>query len=134
MVDGYLHMLEERHPGLKCMGSSFFVKLYNPGGQIRHMPRDTFNMGYASQHFNGLDITQYRLMLVPILVKKHWTLIVIDMEAQQIRYLNPQGGAESTYVTVIKRWLANRWGLHQNSSFSIDYWSCLLSISPSPRD
>ena len=127
VVDGYMHMLEERHSGLKCMGSSFFGKLYNPGGHIRHMPRDTFNMGYASHHFNRLDITQYRLVLVPILVKRHWCLIVIDMEAQQIRYLNPQGGEEPVYLTVIKRWLTIRWGSPQDSRLSFDKWRCLTT-------
>ena len=56
IVDGYLHTLQARYTGVKCMGSSFFTKLYNPGGTHQHMPRDTFNMGFASHHFNNVDI------------------------------------------------------------------------------
>jgi len=125
IVDSYLHTLETQHHGIKCMGSSFFSKLYNPGGTIRHMPRDTFNMGYASQHFNNLDITRYRLILVPVLAKRHWSLIVINMEQHEIRYLNPQGGDDPNYLIVIKRWLLHRWGAQQNMHVASDSWRCL---------
>jgi Ulp1 family protease len=125
IVDGYLHTLQERTPGLKCMGSSFFTKLFNPGGHIKHMPRDTFNMGYASHHFNKIDITQYRRIFIPVLVKRHWTLIIVDMDAKQIRYLNSHGGGGSTYLTVIKRWLVQCWGNQQTNDLNFDNWRCL---------
>ena len=127
IVDGYLHILQERYPGVKCMGSSFFSKLYNPGGTHQHMPRDTFNMGYASHHFNNVNIHQYKLILIPVLVKRHWTLIAVDMEAAQIRYLNPQGGGGATYLSIIKRWLAQRWHRSCDTEFPVDRWRCLTA-------
>ena len=137
IVDGYLHMLQERNPGIKCMGSSFFSKLYNPAGHIRHMPRDTFNMGYASQHFNAMDISRYRLILIPVLVKQHWTLIVVDLTAKHIRYLNSGDEGGSDYLTIIKRWLANRWTATAPNEFKVDEWRCLSShadITPQQAD
>jgi hypothetical protein len=115
------------------MGSSFFTKLYNPGGCHQHMPRDTFNMGFASHHFNNVDISQYKIILIPVLVKRHWTLIAVDMEAQQIRYLNSQGGGGATYLSIIKRWLANRWGRHYETEFPADQWRCITAQEYTPQ-
>jgi Ulp1 family protease len=101
------------------------------------MPRDTFNMGYASQHFNAVDISRYHLILIPVLVKQHWTLIVVDMTAKHIRYLNSGDEGGSDYLTIIKRWLANRWTATAPDAFKVDEWRCLSShaaITPQQAD
>ena len=85
IVDGYLRLLQNQAPtNIKCMGSSFFNRLYNPAGEIRHMPRNTFNPAYASQHFNRIDVFQYHHLIIPILVRRHWSLIVVDIMSKQL--------------------------------------------------
>ena len=111
IVNGYMRLLQGRATNryIKCMGSCFFTRLYNPAGMTKHLPSDTVNLEYVSEYTKGIDIFQYQLILIPVYVKSHWTLIAVDMIAEQIRYLDSQENDGTSYLVAVKRWLAKEW-------------------------
>ena len=73
-------------------------------------------MWLVSAYTRNIDIFQYQLILVPVIVKSHWTLIAVDMALNQIRYLDSQAGTGMQFLPAIKRWLAFEW--NKNSAYN----------------
>ena len=112
------------------MGSSFYRRLFNPSGGDKHQPSDTVNIRQVLAYTRGIDIFQYQLILVPVLVKSNWTLIAVDMALNQIRYLDSQAGTGMQFLPAIKRWLAHEWNrnpVYNNMEFPTEQWRLLPS-------
>ena len=141
-VDGYMSLLQGRSSArrVKCMGSSFFRRLFNPNGGDKHQPSDTVNMRLVSAYTRNIDIFQCQHILIPVIVKSHWTLIAVDMALNQIRYLDSQAGTGMQFLPAIKRWLAHEWNripAYNSTVFPTEQWRLLPStpaITPQQHD
>ena len=132
VIDGYMSLLQGRSTTrrVKCMGSSFFRRLFNPSGGDKHQPSDTVNMRQVAAYTRNIDIFQFQLILVPVLVKSHWTLVAVDMALNQIRYLDSQTGNGMQFLPAIKRWLAHVWNRNPDydcTEFPTEQWRLLPS-------
>jgi Ulp1 family protease len=134
VVDGYLRLLQGRSTNryIKCMSTNFFNRLYNPIGIDKNRPADTVNLASVSKDFTGVDLFQTQLIFIPVLVKSHWTLIVVDTVAEQIRYLDSQHGDGTAYLNAVKRWIAKLWNndkSNHNIPFPADGWRLVPSTA-----
>jgi len=61
VIDGYMSLLQGRSTSrrVKCMGSCFFRRLFNPGGGDRHNPSDTVDLRQVSAYTRDVDIYKY---------------------------------------------------------------------------
>ena len=105
VVDSYLRLVQNRMKSrhVKCMGTSFFKRLYNPGGCNNYQPSDMINLDYVAQYTRGIDIFQYHLIIIPLLIRKHWPLIAVDMRSEAIHYYDSEPGDGMQYLSAIKR-------------------------------
>ena len=131
-VDGYMSLLQGRSASrrVKSMGSSFFRRLFNPCGGDKHQLSDTVNMRLVSAYTRNIDIFQYQLILIPVIVKSHWTLIAVDTTMNQIRYFDSQAGTGMQFLPAIKRWLAHEWNrnsTYNTTAFPTEQWRLLPS-------
>ena len=57
----------------------------------------------------GIDIFQYKMIMLPIWIDKHWTSVAVDMITKKVRYLDTvyEGGGD--ILLKIKRWLRGQW-------------------------
>ena len=134
VVDSYLRLVQKRITSrhVKCMGTSFFKRLYNPGGGNRYQPSDTLNLDYVTQFTKGLDIFQYQLLLIPLLVRHHWSIIAVDMRADSIQYFDSGPGDGMQYLAIIKRWIAHEWksnSAYNTTEFPSHKWRMIPSDS-----
>jgi sentrin-specific protease 1 len=142
VIDGYMSLLQGRSTTrrVKCMGSCFFRRLFNPGGGDKHQPSDTVNLRLVSTYTRDVDIFQYHLILIPVLVKSHWTLIAVDTATAEIRYIDSQLGTGMQFLPAIKRWLAHEWNrnpAYNGTTFPSEQWRLLPSTpatSPQQQD
>ena len=132
IIDGYLRLLQSRSTNrlIKCMGSCFLKRLYNPGGEDKHRPSDTVDLAYVSSYTKGIDIFAFQTVLIPVLVKSHWSLIAVDLETKQIRYLDSQQESGVQYLAAVKRWVASEWDskvINEDIPFPADNWRVVPS-------
>jgi len=142
VVNAYCTMLQDKcmTRRVKIMGTSFFSRLYNPDGINKYQPSDTLNLKQVASYTRTLDIFQYQLILIPVLLKHHWTLIAVDTTAEQIRYYDSGPGDGLQYITAVKRWLAYEWNGNtatNSTQFPSDQWRLCPStaaITPQQED
>ena len=81
IMDGYGRLLQKRNTTRHCkvLSSNFFENLYTPTGKAKQSPRETLNLKKAAAYTTEINIFEYQLILIPVLVKEHWTLIAVDV-------------------------------------------------------
>ena len=90
IVDSYLSQLGKRSTRrkVKIMGADFMRRLYNPAGIDPARQANTIDFSNLRTSDKNCDIYNYDVVLIPMLVKSHWTLVMVDVEKEQIRYLD----------------------------------------------
>jgi len=127
IVDAYGRRLQASHTRRFCkfFPTSFFEKLVDPNGTINRQEKGVLNISRCKGYTTEINIFEYQLLLIPVMVDKHWTLVAADMNTRQVRYLDPAGAGGLAHLLAIRRWLASEWKRFYRSAFPA--WRSILS-------
>ena len=79
--------------------------------RLRQHTSDRRLSGYSqvARYTQGHDVFQYDTIFIPILLRSHWTGILINNRTSHIRYFDTarEGGGEQTLL--VRRWLRQEW-------------------------
>ncbi|XP_071422881.1 sentrin-specific protease 2 [Pithys albifrons albifrons] len=123
VINFYMNLLMERskregYPALHAFSTFFYPKLCSGGYRaVRRWTR-------------GVDLFRQDLILVPIHLRVHWTLLVIDVRKKTIRYFDSLGQKGDDICTTLLQYLQEESKAKRNLELSASEWT-LRSMSPS---
>ncbi|NXG07030.1 SENP2 protease, partial [Sakesphorus luctuosus] len=123
VINFYMNLLMERskregYPALHAFSTFFYPKLCSGGYRaVRRWTR-------------GVDLFRQDLILVPIHLRVHWTLLVIDVRKKTIKYFDSLGQKGDDICTTLLQYLQEESKAKRNLELSASEWT-LRSMSPS---
>ncbi|XP_022227448.1 sentrin-specific protease 1-like [Drosophila obscura] len=117
VINFYLAMIADRSqemgfPSVYAMSTFFSSKLLNGGG---------YNAVRRWTH--GMDIFAYELILIPVHLRVHWTLAVIDIPGQSIQYYDSLGGTHDQLLKALEVYLAKESRDKRKKKLDTTKWS-----------
>jgi Ulp1 family protease len=111
VVDAYGRIMQSRYTRRLCkvFPVSFFECLYNPMGSAPYRSKAQFDKDKARGYTSSVNIFEYQVLLIPVLLKDHWTLLTVDTKTRQVRFVDTDGDGGIAYMLAIRRWLAREW-------------------------
>jgi Ulp1 family protease len=111
VVNAYGRRLQASYTRRLCkfFPTSFFERLFNPNGTYKQQETAKVNIINCKGYTATINIFEYQLLLIPVFIDKHWTLISADMMTRQVRFIDPAGSGGLPYLLVIRRWMRAEW-------------------------
>ena len=76
----------------------------------------------------NVDLFAHNLVLIPIHLGLHWTLVVIDFDCNEIRYYDSMNGNNNECLNALRNFLKDEYA-HKNKKsglqLDLDAWSCV---------
>jgi len=111
VVNAFGRILHTRYTRRLCkfLPTSFFEGLYNPMGKAKYRTKAQLDLDKVKGFTADVNIFEYQILLIPVLVHNHWTLIYADTRLLQVGYLDSDGDGGLEYILAVRRWLAREW-------------------------
>ena len=78
------------------------------------------------------DIFSKDILLIPIHLGNHWTLVIVDLQLKQINYMNSLGHRNDVCLALVLRYLVEEARGRKLTHFDVEQWH-LSNVSNLPR-
>ncbi|OXB65267.1 hypothetical protein ASZ78_001574 [Callipepla squamata] len=116
VINFYMNLLVERnkkdnYPTLYAFSTFFYPKLISLGyGAVRRWTRN-------------VDLFKYDIILVPIHLREHWTLVVVDVRKKTITYFDSLGKKRDKICEIVLQYLQEESWDKQKVKLSCSEWT-----------
>ncbi|RWS31404.1 sentrin-specific protease 1-like protein [Leptotrombidium deliense] len=114
IINEYFTLIEKTFDGVKCLNTFFYKRLKSNGFQG------------VKRWTKKFDLFSYSLVLIPLHLQVHWTLISISMDDKSIHYFDSMSTDESVsgqkYLETIRSYLQDEYKDKKGGTLDVSEW------------